>query len=344
MAKKERQDTLSCLQLADQFVVLDAKSARAKEVRDQRLDALRTRLLAGESTGDVIRDFVLLDQGQNERMYDALVSLDQRTRSLDGELVLLVSYRARSHRDLPTEAVWSIGLLDGSGLLFRKPEQSARVPVDIGVRAVTDGRTFVRSEGDLRCEFLMARNVDSFLERLQSGLLAQVPDKSDLTECTLIILGNADVVSFFQGSTIPYSIFSSGARPSLARALTVMGVSPSHVPEMHAWLVKEQDKLETELSYALTRAREALQECLRGALKELQKKPEDTTSSEFSSSDRIGGGGPLPPSIQTSLNVLTRFRERCQDLRHRFAAMEGLEVANGPVAMATKRFIEECAL
>lgn len=338
MAKRERRlDALSCQQLADEFVVLDAKSARAKEVRDCRLEALRTRLLAGESTGDVIRDFVLLDQGQNEQMYDALVSFDQRARSLVGELVLVVSYRARARCELPTEAVWGIGLLDGEGLFFRKPEQSARVPVDISVCVATDGRTVVRSEGDTRCELLIARNVDSFLERLQNGLLSQVPDKSDLKECTLVIMGNADVVSFFRGPTIPYSIFSSGARPSLARALTLMGVSPSHVPEMHVWLVKEQKKLLDELQFALDQARKALCACLRGSVKELEPKSEEP---QFDS-DRIGSRGPLPARIPTGVELLKEFRERHQELRYRLSAIEGLDIAVEPVVMDAKRFLGE---
>jgi hypothetical protein len=116
-----------------------------------------------------------------------------------------------------------------------------------------------------------------------------------------------------------------------------MGVSPSHVPEMHAWLVKERKKLVDELQFALDQARKALCACLRGSVKELEPKSEE---SQFDS-DRIGSRGPLPARIPTGIELLKGFRERHQELLHRLSAIEGLDIAAEPVVMDTKRFLGE---
>lgn len=306
------------------FLAADRQANKTREKRDEALVDFRRRLLAGETTGDACRDFVLLHVGVDQVLQHALWDLRERLLLHVGQMVLFVQYKAQTQAGgHGLQVDWRLGILDEGGLLF--PRSEAGVPsVQIAIRAVHKQSELLFGDQNL------------FLDALRAGTAEAFKQKDHLPASCHLHIGNAAVVEWFtqvDKTTVPYALWSRCTWVTLAAALLEMGVSPKYIPEMHAWLEEKRHELLKKLEYSTKKWEDCLQRLCHARIRddEPAKPSSHTEEVQAPVSTRVIGGSRLIEPLPTAHDLLKQFRAANRELEQMVQIGEELQLNGDPV-------------
>ena len=323
------------------FKTLDEGTGRTVNRRQEALAALHLRLERGESTGNLIDDYVARWHEGDVEFNRKLCTLDRELRARKGQLVLFVEYGET--RQL-SDCVWLLGLLDGRGLVTRSRNipGAKSSPLEIGVSLLAneheswkgDAHPFVRTE---KHELLVSAIREDKLQAARS-------EEAKHLQVNLII-GSDAVIAWFMRPQVPYNVFTGGADVNLARAVGRLGKAVSDIPALHNWLIKRRKEHVKQLAW--------LSECWIMALKHVMSAAYlDEVAREEEATERarpeepfdfhttvIGGDGPLSEPKPSAEELVAGMRKAEYDLWQYVTMCERIGIEKEPVYLEAQRLL-----